>query len=182
MLGGAAIFLYVGAEVSIGTQMALFLHDAAVWDIPLQSAGYYVSLYWLGAMIGRFFGSGLMVRFPAYRLLAAAAACAVILCFVAFLITGVNAGYAVIAIGLFNSIMFPAIFSLTLERSTATPEATSGYLCTAIVGGALVPLLTGAVSDTNGYATSFIVPMTCYVLLFAFAIFATRGRPEHSQS
>ncbi|MBA3897773.1 MAG: glucose/galactose MFS transporter [Sphingomonadaceae bacterium] len=175
LIGGAAIFLYVGAEVAIGSQMALFLHDESVWGIPIQRAGYFVSLYWLGAMIGRFAGSGLLIVVRAHRLLVVAAAIAAALCLYVFLIGGVEAGYAALSIGLFNSIMFPTIFTLTLERSSASEEATSGFLCTAIVGGAFLPLLAGAISDAHGYVASFAVPMLCYVLLCGFGVAAGRA-------
>lgn len=175
LLGAAALFLYVGAEVAIGTQMALFLHSPDVWNIPLQTAGYYVSLYWLGAMAGRFAGSALMVVIPAYRLLACAAALAAVLCFAVFVVGGVPGGYAALAVGLCNSIMFPLIFTLTLERSTASQEATAGFLCTAIVGGAFIPLLAGAISDAAGYRHSFVLPALCYVALCAFALLAARA-------
>ncbi len=176
VLGGCAIFLYVGAEVSIGTQMALFLNHADVWNIALQDAGYFVSLYWAGAMVGRFAGSALLTVVPAYRLLAGATAMAAMLCLYVFSVGGVTAGYAALAIGLFNSIMFPTIFTLTLERSTAGDEATSGFLCFAIVGGAVIPLLAGTIADLAGYTTSFIVPMVCYVMLCGFALLAARAR------
>jgi FHS family L-fucose permease-like MFS transporter len=179
LIGGLAIFLYVGAEVSIGTQMALFLNSGSIWNIPLQSAGYYVSLYWLGAMIGRFVGSALLTRYKAYQLLAVNTAVAALLCLFVVLARGVPAGYAALAIGLFNSIMFPVIFSLTLERSNATTETTSGFLCVSIIGGALLPLLVGKVADMSGYATAMIVPMLCYVVLFLFALAAARA-PTHA--
>ncbi|RYG87053.1 MAG: glucose/galactose MFS transporter, partial [Alphaproteobacteria bacterium] len=174
LLGGAAIFLYVGAEVSIGTQMALFLHDGNIWDMPLQRAGYYVSLYWLGAMLGRFAGSALLIVLPAARLLAIATAIAALLCIVVVTVGGVTAGYAALAVGLFNSIMFPTIFTLTLERSEGATEATSGFLCLSIIGGAFLPLLAGSISDFAGYQTSFIVPAICYVCLCIFALLAAR--------
>jgi FHS family L-fucose permease-like MFS transporter len=174
LLGGLAIFLYVGAEVSIGTQMALFLHDPLIWNEPLQHAGYYVSLYWLGATAGRFGGSALMIAIPAHRLLAVATACAAAMCLFVFTIGGSPAGYAALGIGLFNSIMFPTIFTLTLERSTAGDEATSGFLCMSIVGGALVPLVAGAISDGFGYIASFVIPLLCYAALCAFALMAGR--------
>jgi FHS family L-fucose permease-like MFS transporter len=175
LLGGAALFLYVGAEVAIGTQMALFLNSPDVWDIPLQTAGYYVSLYWFGAMVGRFAGSALMVVVPAHRLLAFAAAFAALLCLAVFVVGGVPGGYAALAVGLCNSIMFPLIFTLTLERSTASQEATAGFLCTAIVGGAFIPLLVGAISDAAGYQQSFVVPALCYIALCGFALIAARA-------
>lgn len=179
LLGGLAIFLYVGAEVSIGSQMALFLNSGSIWDIPLQQAGFYVSLYWGGAMVGRFIGSALLTRFPAYRLLAVNTAVAALLCLFVVLTRGVPAGYAALAIGLFNSIMFPVIFTLTLERSTASTEATSGFLCMSIIGGALVPLLVGKLADISDYATALAVPLVCYVVLFLFALGAGRA-PTHA--
>jgi len=176
LLGGLAIFLYVGAEVSIGTQMALFLNHGDIWNMPLQNAGYFVSLYWGGAMIGRFAGSALLNIVPAHRLLAGASVAAAILCLHVFSVGGVSAGYAALAIGLFNSIMFPIIFTLALERSTAGDEATSGFLCFSIVGGAIIPLLAGKIADVAGYTTSFLVPMACYLALCGFALLAARVR------
>ena len=178
LLGGLAIFLYVGAEVSIGTQLAFFLADDGVWGIPLQHAGYFVSLYWLGAMIGRFAGSVLLTRIPAARLLAVFAVANALLCLFVYATPGAAAGYAALGIGLFNSIMFPLIFTLTLERSTASAEATSGFLCTAIIGGALLPLAAGAVADASGYAAAFVVPFACYALLMLFAVAAGRAEPR----
>lgn len=172
LLGGLAIFLYVGAEVAIGTQMALFLNDEGIWGLTLQQAGYFVSLYWLGAMIGRFAGSALLTRYSASRLLALAAAAACTLCLTCVLVGGPVSGYAALSVGLFNSIMFPVIFTLTLERSSASAEATSGFLCTAIIGGAFIPLLTGAMADAYGYAIAFAIPAVCYILLCAFAVLA----------
>jgi len=92
---------------------------------------------------------------------------------------GVPAGWAAIAIGLFNSIMFPVIFTLTLERSTASTEATSGFLCMSIIGGALVPLLVGKVADMSDYSAALAVPLVCYIVLLLFAIGAGRA-PVHA--
>lgn len=199
LLGGMAIFLYVGAEVSIGTQMALFLNDNAVWGqsdaafgvpvlgylmgsdgvpgVSLQEAGKAVAFYWGGAMVGRALGSVLLTQVRAHLLLALFTAIAAAMCLYVFTIGGVSAGFVALSIGLFNSIMFPVIFTLTLERSTASAEATSGLLCTAIVGGAVLPLLVGAVSDGNGYAFAMIVPAVCYAVLCVFAISAGRSAP-----
>ncbi|HLO21471.1 MAG TPA: MFS transporter, partial [Sphingomicrobium sp.] len=147
LFGGLAIFLYVGAEVAIGTQMALFLNSNSVWNVPLETAGKFVSLYWGGAMVGRLVGSALLTKVPAPRLLTVFTALACILCLFVFSVGGVPGGYAALAIGLFNSIMFPVIFTITLERSTASEETTSGFLCFSIVGGAAIPPLTGLVSQ-----------------------------------
>lgn len=200
VVGGLAIFIYVGAEVAIGTQMALFLNSNAVWGqseaawsfpviawlfgndgvpgISLEEAGKFTAIYWGGAMIGRAVGSALLARFNAALLLALFTAVAALMCFYVVAIGGVSGGFVALAIGLFNSIMFPVIFTLTLERSTASQEATSGLLCTAIVGGAFVPLLAGAVSGATSYGTSFIVPGLCYVLLTLFALTARRAAPQ----
>jgi MFS transporter, FHS family, L-fucose permease len=180
LFGGLAIFLYVGAEVAIGTQMALFLNSTSVWNVPLETAGKFVSLYWGGAMVGRLIGSALLTRVPAPRLLAVFTALACALCLFVFAVGGVPAGYAALSIGLFNSIMFPVIFTITLERSTASDEATSGFLCFSIVGGAAIPPLTGLVSQHSSYVVAFIVPALCYAALCLFAIASRNARTRLS--
>ena len=176
LFGGLAIFLYVGAEVSIGTQMALFLNSTHVWDVPLERAGKFVSLYWGGAMIGRLVGSALLTRVQAPKLLTVFTGIACLLCLFVFSVGGIPGGYAALSIGLFNSIMFPVIFTITLERSTASEEATSGFLCFSIVGGAILPLIVGFVSQHSNYVTAFIVPALCYAVLCLFAIASGRAR------
>ncbi len=203
MLGAGTIFLYVGAEVSIGTMLALFLHSDAIWglhDAPralaplagfmqldatpgvsLQEAAKAVSLYWGGAMVGRIIGTFLLTRVRATALLATFAGIAALLCVYVASLGGAGAGFAAISIGLFNSVMFPTIFTITLERSNARAEITSGMLCTAIVGGAAIPLLAGLVSQNWGYGIAFAVPMVCYVSIFIFALVAARA-PAHEIS
>jgi len=178
LFGGLAIFLYVGAEVAIGTQMALFLNSTSVWNVALERAGKFVSLYWGGAMVGRLVGSALLTRVPAPRLLAAFTAAACLLCLYVFTVGGVAAGYAALSIGLFNSIMFPVIFTITLERSRASEETTSGFLCFSIVGGAAIPPLVGLVSQHSSYVTAFIVPAACYAVLFLFSLASSRARVQ----
>ena len=176
LFGGLAIFLYVGAEVAIGTQMAFFLNSDRVWSVPLEDAAKYVSLYWGGAMIGRLVGSALLTRVPAPALLATFTGAAAAMCLYVFAVGGVSAGYVALSIGLFNSIMFPVIFTITLERSTASEEATSGFLCFSIIGGAAIPPLVGLVSQNSDYVTAFIVPALCYAMLCFFAFSAGRAR------
>lgn len=202
LFGGLAIFLYVGAEVAIGTQMALFLNSNAVWGqseaawsfpviswlfnndgvpgISLEEAGKFTAIYWGGAMVGRAIGSLLLARIDAARLLAIVTVAAALMCLYVMAIGGTSAGFVALAIGLFNAIMFPVIFTLTLERSSASQEATSGLLCTAIVGGAFIPLLAGAVSGATDYATAFIVPAVCYAALTGFAVLAGRTAPQRA--
>ncbi len=187
LLGGAAIFLYVGSEVSIGSAMTNFLHRPDVFGIPLEQAGKWVSLYWGGAMVGRFVGSALLTRLRASTLLATNALVAAVLCSAISHAPGAFAGWAALAVGLFNSIMFPVIFTLTLERSSASSAATSGLLCMAIVGGAVLPLLVGHVADAAGLRTAYAVPMVAYLCICAFGVAASRrlalrvaaGGPRH---
>jgi FHS family L-fucose permease-like MFS transporter len=156
--------------------MALFLNSTYVWNVPLQTAGKFVSLYWGGAMVGRLVGSALLTKVPAPDLLAVFTAVACGLCLFVFSAAGIPAGYAALSIGLFNSIMFPVIFTVTLERSTASEEATSGLLCFSIVGGAAIPPLTGLVSQHTSYVTAFAVPASCYAVLFLFSLASGRAQ------
>lgn len=198
LFGGAAIFLYVGAEVAIGTQMTAFLNDNAIWGlsdapfrVPLlgatmgsdgihgvsvEEAGKAVAFYWGGAMVGRAIGSALLARVPAPKLLATFTAIACAMCLYVATVGGVSAGFIALAIGLFNSIMFPVIFTITLERSSASAEATSGLLCTAIVGGALIPLVVGKFSEMASYHAALLIPAMCYAVLCLFALASLRAR------
>ena len=176
VFGAIAIFLYVGSEVTIGSLLTNFLHQPDILNVDIERAGKLVSFYWMGAMIGRFVGSALLLRLPAARLLTLSTFIAAALCFTVTQSGGSVAAYAAIAVGLFNSIMFPVIFSLTLERSTASNAATSGLLCMAIVGGAILPLLGGVIADASNRSMAFFVPMLGYAGLFLFAFAAGRAR------
>jgi FHS family L-fucose permease-like MFS transporter len=180
VLGAGAIFLYVGAEVSVGSTLIYFLHSPDVLNVPQEQAGKLVSLYWLGAMVGRFAGSALLARIRAVRLLSLNAFVAAVLCLAVSQGAGVFAAGCALVIGLFNSIMFPNIFTLTLERSTASAAATSGLLCMAIVGGAVLPPATGWIADSikgsAGLHAAFWLPMVAYALICAFGITAARAR------
>ena len=175
VLGAVAIFLYVGAEVSIGSSMTNFLSRTDVLGVSLEHAGKLLSFYWGGAMVGRFIGSALLTRVRASLLLAVAAGIAALLCLTVSQAPGDMAGYAALSIGFFNSIMFPVIFTLTLERSTASEAATSGLLCMAIFGGAVLPLIVGHVADTAGLRAAYAVPLIAYACICAFAIAAGRA-------
>jgi FHS family L-fucose permease-like MFS transporter len=188
LFGGLAIFLYVGAEVSIGSIMINFLHAPRIMNVSFAEAGRLLSFYWGGAMVGRALGSAVLIRVPADRVLAAAAVVAMLLCLavtqqsglVTLLFGGVKAGQvagiAAIAVGFFNSIMFPTIFSLTMERSDAPTPSTSGLLCMAIVGGAILPVITGYTADHAGLTLAFFVPLVSYICIALFALAgASRG-------
>ena len=141
-----------------------------------------VSFYWGGAMVGRLIGSGLLflVKQRAPWLLALFALGAATLCLVVSQSHGTTASYLALSIGLFNSIMFPVIFTSTLERSTAAPAATSGLLCLAIVGGAILPYVYGLIADSAGLHAAYFLPAVAYLLIVVFAIAATRARTyEH---
>jgi FHS family L-fucose permease-like MFS transporter len=171
LLGALAIFLYVGAEVAIGSMLTAFLHQERILDIPLEAAGKLVSFYWFGALVGRFAGVGLLTRVNPSLLLLAFAGAASSLCLAITQLDGPMAGYLALAIGFFNSIMFPSIFTLTLERSTAPASATSGLLCMAIVGGAVLPFAAGLVIDLSPLIqTAFFVPLVGYLGVAAFAM------------
>lgn len=172
VFGAVAIGLYVGAEVSIGSIMINFLNQKNVLGLPLAVAGQYLSYgYWGGALIGRFLGSYLLTRVPATRLLTGAAVMASTLCLTVALTDGAIAGYAALAVGFFNSIMFPTIFTITLERSGVSQSATSGLLCVAILGGAIIPYVFGELADRSSLSVAFFLPMLAYavIALFAFA-------------
>ena len=172
LFGVLAIFFYVGAEVSIGSFMVNYLSSADVGNMTEQQAAKYVSWYWGGAMVGRFFGSWLMARYSPRTLLGAFAAVNVLLVLTTMLTHGDAAMYSVIAIGLFNSIMFPTIFALGIERLGPMTSKASSLLIMAIVGGALVPLAQGALADRIGIQHAFVLPLACYAYI---AWYAWRG-------
>ena len=177
VLGAVAIFVYVGAEVTIGSFLVNFMAQDNVASLPESTAGRYLSLYWGGAMVGRFIGSAVLRRVRAGRLLAFNAACVVILLLVGMLVEGPVAMYAVLAIGLFNSIMFPTIFTLGIANLGRHTGEGSGVLCMAIVGGAIVPVIAGYVADMSTIAFSFIVSVVCYLYIVYYGLkgSATRG-------
>jgi FHS family L-fucose permease-like MFS transporter len=173
--GALAIFVYVGSEVAIGTMMTNFLASPDVLNRPLEAAGKLVSFYWLGAMIGRFIGAVVLRYARAGLVLGFCTLVAAGLCFYVLRSHGVSTGYAALSIGLFNSIMFPTIFTLTLERSSAPTSATSGLLVFGIIGGAFLPPIAGHIADLSGHvAPGFVVPLVGYVLLTLFAIACIR--------
>lgn len=182
--GAIAIALYVGAEVSIGSIMIAFLHEPGIMGLPFEQGGLMLAnVYWGGALAGRFAGSLLLTRVSAWRLLALCAAAAAALCALAFAGLGAVSGWSALAVGLFNSIMFPTIFSITLIRSSASPTSTSGLLVLAISFGAIVPFLVSLLADAHGIGSAFTVPVVAYGLILGFALLngATQNALRHEQ-
>ncbi len=177
LFGALAIFLYVGAEVSIGSVMINFLNQQDILALPLDQAGSYLAnIYWGGALVGRFLGSMILMRIKAEKLLLAAAGIATALCLTVFLGSGQVAGFAALSVGLFNAIMFPIIFTLTLQRAPIAQSSTSGLLCLAIVGGAFLPVLMGVIADNASLTVAFIVPVAAYGVITLFAHMAGKAR------
>ncbi len=179
VFGGLAIFFYVGAEVTIGALLIPFISSAEGLGLEPHEAGHMVGwYYWGAAMIGRFVGSALLTRIPASVLLVACTTIAAVLALVVTQTDGPTAAYAALAIGFFNSIMFPTIFSLTLERSSASASSTSGLLVFGIIGGAVLPPIAGAVADAAGAVTpAFFVPLAGYLVLVLFSAACSQTRP-----
>lgn len=167
--GAVGIFVYAGAEVAIGALLVNYLVMPNVFGAAPVSAARMVSLYWGGAMLGRLVGAFAMKRIRPALLLMLAAIGAALLTLVAATMEGLTGGVALLAVGLCNSIMYPTIYVLALpeDPKLATPGGT--LLCMAVVGGALVPMLTGALADRVGLATSLALPALCYLFIAAFA-------------
>jgi FHS family L-fucose permease-like MFS transporter len=170
VLGAVAIFLYVGGEVSIGSFLINFLGERQIAGLAASSAAGYVSLYWGGALVGRFIGFAAMRYVSPGKSLAFNALAAIALVLAAIFGKGALAMWAILAVGLCNSIMFPTIFSLALHGLGRHTGQGSGILCMAIVGGAIVPFVQGALADSIGLQPSFFVPAACYGFILYFGL------------
>jgi len=165
VLGALGIFMYVGAEVCIGSFLISFLIEPQVAGLSIVDAGKYASFYWGGAMVGRFLGAMIMQKVPANKLLTFNALIAVMLVLTAVMGSGQLVMWAVLAVGLCNSIMFPTLFSLAINGLGKHTRQGSGILCTAIVGGAILPLIQGVFADSVGIQNAFIIPALCYAYI-----------------
>lgn len=170
VLGVIGLFLYVGAEVSIGSFLVNFIAEPHIAGLHESQAARYIALYWGGAMIGRFIGSIIMRKVKARYVLAFNSLASMICLLIAINTQGYLAMYAVLLTGLCNSIMFPTIFSLSLVNLGSKTSQASGLLCLAIVGGAILPLLQGMVADVWHVQISFIIPALCYIYIGFFAL------------
>ena len=170
LLGTIGIFLYVGGEVSIGSFLINYIGEPNIAGLAHGAAAKYVAYYWGGAMIGRFIGFGVMRFVSPGKALATNAAVSIALILTATFGHGPVAMWALIAVGLFNSIMFPTIFSMALHKLGAQTGQGSGILCMAIVGGAIVPFLQGFMADRIGLQISFLIPAACYIFILYFGL------------
>ncbi|WP_420383064.1 sugar MFS transporter [Novosphingobium sp.] len=173
--GALCIFLYVGAEVAVGSMTVNYMRQPHVLGLDEQSAGKLLPFYWGGMLAGRLIGSAVMRVIDPGKVLAVMAVGALAMIAITTQSTGGIAAASMLAIGLMNSIMFPTIFTLASEGLGDRAADGSGVLCVAIVGGAIVPPLTGTVADVSGsLEIALLVPALCYVIIAAFGFFARR--------
>jgi FHS family L-fucose permease-like MFS transporter len=171
ILGAIGIFVYVGAEVSIGSFLVNYLGQSYIAGLKEEAAGKFVSFYWGGAMIGRFLGAAIQRRIKPGKVLTFNAIVAAVLVILTMSTTGVVAMWTILAVGLFNSIMFPTIFTLGIDGLGKHTGQGSGILCAAIVGGAILPVIQGVLADsTLGIHHAFILPVLCYLFIAYYGI------------
>lgn len=179
--GALCIFLYVGAEVSIGSLIVNYIEQQSVLGASQAEAGSYIPYYWGGALIGRFIGSAVLRMVSPGKVLAFNAVGAVLLIMVSANSQGAVAAWSLLAVGLMNSIMFPTIFSLACEGLGKSAADGSGIINVAIFGGAVVPLLTGGIADLTGsLAVSLTLPAVCYAIIAGYGVFARHPAAKDS--
>jgi FHS family L-fucose permease-like MFS transporter len=181
VFGAIGIFVYVGAEVSIGSYLINYFHQPEIGGLAELAAAKYVTYYWGGAMVGRFIGSAVLQKVKTGKVLAFAAIMACALVCISMLSTGNVAMWTIIAVGLFNSIMFPSIFTLGIAELGPLTGDGSGILVMAIVGGALLPVATAALADRIGIHHAFIIPAICYLYILYYALSGSRPTPFAAQ-
>jgi FHS family L-fucose permease-like MFS transporter len=174
VLGAVAIFTYVGAEVSIGSFLINYLTQHSIGDISELTASRYVSYYWGGAMVGRFIGSAILQKVKTGTVLGTAAIVACLLVTTSMLSFGHIAVWSIILVGLFNSVMFPSIFTMGIDKLGPRTGDGSGVLIMAIVGGAIIPVVQGAIADRIGIHHAFFLPAICYLYIVYYAFRGSR--------
>lgn len=169
VLGAIAIFVYVGGEVAIGSFLVNYMKE--INGLTEQVAGKYLSFYWGGAMVGRFIGSAVLQKIKPGKVLAFNAAVAALLVITTMLTRGSISMWTILSVGLFNSIMFPTIFTLAVADLGKHTSQGSGILCMAIVGGAIIPMIQGAVADSiGGIHYAFFIPLICYLYILFYGL------------
>src|SRR6476620_10343580 len=178
VLGAIGIFAYVGAEVSIGSFLVNYFILPEIAGLSARTAAGFVSFFWAGTMIGRFVGAGLLRRIKAGYLLALCGICAATLVTVSMLTDGHTAMWSMLAVGLFNSIMFPTIFSLGVAELGPLTGNASGVLNMAIVGGAILPVVQGLIADRVGIHHAFFLPVLCYLYILFYGLNGSEPNSE----
>jgi FHS family L-fucose permease-like MFS transporter len=188
VFGIIAIFVYVGAEVTIGNHLINYV--TAITTVSAQNAAkYIVPFYWGGAMVGRFFGAAILGRFSGGKVLGVCGTVSLLCCATTITTGGMIAVWAAVLVGLFNSIMFPTTFALAVNQLGPLTGKASGLLNMAICGGALIPLVQGLLIDTAGHPESgigfspaqvsafhfsFVVPALCYLWIMFYGFRGSR--------
>jgi MFS transporter, FHS family, L-fucose permease len=178
IFGAIAIFVYVGAEVSIGSFLVNYFSQPEIGGLTERVAASFVAFYWGGAMVGRFIGSGLLQKMSTRRLLGVCAVCAAGLVGVSMLTAGHVAMWSIILVGFFNSIMFPSIFTLGVAELGPLTGDGSGIMIMAIVGGAIIPLAQGWIADRIGIHHAFFLPVICYLYILFFALSGSKPNSQ----
>ena len=178
IFGAISIFVYVGAEVSIGSFLVNYFSQPDIGGLTEKVAASFVAFYWGGAMVGRFIGSGLLQKVKTGPLLGICAICAAGLVAISMLTTGHFAMWSIIFVGFFNSIMFPSIFTLGVAELGPLTGDGSGVMIMAIVGGAIIPLAQGWIADKIGIHHAFFLPVICYLYILFFALSGSKPNSE----
>jgi FHS family L-fucose permease-like MFS transporter len=178
IFGAIGIFVYVGAEVSIGSFLVNYFSQPEIGGLTEKVAASFVAFYWGGAMVGRFIGSALLQKVKTGGLLAICAVCAAGLVAISMLTNGHTAMYSIILVGFFNSIMFPSIFTLGVAELGPLTGDGSGVMIMAIVGGAIIPVAQGWIADHIGIHHAFFLPVICYLYILYFALSGSRPNSE----
>jgi FHS family L-fucose permease-like MFS transporter len=181
-LGAIAIFIYVGAEVSIGSFLVKYFADPNILGISLENGAKLVTLYWAGMMVGRFIGSAAMRRIAANKILMWSGVGAALLVGCSLFGSGHFAAVTILSVGLFNSIMFPTIFTLAVAELGPLTGRGSGLLVQAIVGGAVFPMLMGYLADHYGIHHSLLMPLLCYFFVVYYGWRGYRIEPREMRS
>lgn len=198
VLGAIGIFVYVGAEVAIGSYLVNYFMDMNMAEMikgnPTMSSisssllgkdlagvdakgivGAFVMFYWTGAMVGRFLGAVLTRIMVPGKVLAFFGLGAITMIVISMMTTGFVSMWSILAVGLFNSIMFPTIFTIGIEELGDLKPQGSGILCTAIAGGAFIPPLYGLFTDQIGFKTAFLFVIVCYAYIFYYGWRSRKG-------
>lgn len=178
VLGVICIFMYVGGEVAIGSFLINYLNEPHIAGLSEEQASDYVALFWGGAMVGRFIGAVVLSKVNPGKALGVCAAMVVLLLLLTVTMSGTIAMWSIVSIGLFNSIMFPTIFTLAIKGLGINTSRGSSLLVMAIVGGAIVPLAQGALADAIGVQPAFLLPILCYAYILFYGFIGSKPSSE----